>query len=173
MEAAGETPLAPPAAPRRISDSYAFKLMTSDGWSIAGLVLLLLGFIFALVGFGLTLAIITAVIGLPFLLLGLLFLAAGGGVLIWRYRMGQRQVQVLKWGEATLGCVSDFQENYSVMVNGRHPWSIAYQYEANGQSYTGKVTTLSQPRDQLQPGRPVYVLYLRDNPVLSSLYPHP
>ena len=173
IEAAGGTPLAPPAAPRPISDSYAFKLMTSDGWSIAALVFLPLGIVFALVGFGLTVAIITAFVGLPFLLLGLLFLGAGGGVLIWRYRISQQQVQVLKWGEATLGCVSDVQENLSVEVNGRHPWTIAYQYEVNRQSYTGKVTTLNQLRNQLQPGRPVYVLYLRDKPVLSSLYPHP
>lgn len=173
IEAAGGTPLAPPAAPRPISDSYAFKLMTSDGWSIAALVFLPLGIVFALVGFGLTVAIITAFVGLPFLLLGLLFLGAGGGVLIWRYRISQQQVQVLKWGEATLGCVSDVQENLSVEVNGRHPWTIAYQYQVNRQSYTGKVTTLNQLRNQLQPGRPVYVLYLRDKPVLSSLYPHP
>ncbi len=173
MEAAGESPLVPPAAPRPISDSYALKLMSSDGWSIAGLVFLLLGIIFAPLGLVLTLVIVTAFVGLPFLLLGVLFLAASGAVLFWRYRVSQQQVQVLKWGEATLGSVTNLQENYSVEVNGRHPWSIDYQYEANGQTYHGQMTTLHQPGSLVQPGRQVYVLYMPGNSKLSSLYPHP
>ena len=173
MEAAGEAPIAPPAAPRPISDSYAFKLMVSDGWSIASAVFVLLGGIFAVVGFGLTLGIITAIIGLPFFLLGLIFLAAGVGGLVWRYQGCQKQVQILKWGEAALGSVTDLQENGAVTVNGRHPWSIAYQYQANGQHYDGRVATLNWPTSRLQPGRQVYVLYMRDTPALSSLYPHP
>jgi hypothetical protein len=173
IEAAGESPLAPPAAPRTISDSYAFKIMSSDGWSIAGLVFALLGGIFAVVGFGLTLGIITAIVGLPFFFLGLMFLAVSVGILIWRYQLSQKQVQVLKSGEPTLGCVTSLQENYAVQVAGRFPWAIGYQYKVNGKAYTGQVSTLSQPGSQLQAGRPVYVLYLRDNPAISSLYPHP
>ncbi len=172
-EAAGESPLAPPAAPRPISDSYALKLMTSDGWAIAGLVFLILGIVFAPLGLALTVAIVTAFVGLPFLFLGLAFLAASAGVLVWRYRLSRQQVQVLKWGQATLGVVSNLQQNYSVRVNGRNPWSIGYQYEANGQTYHGHVTTLSEPGSKLQQGRQVYVLYMGGNPALSSLYPHP
>ena len=173
IQAAGESPLAPPAAPRPISDSYALKLMSSDGSAIASLVFFLLGIIFAPLGLALTLGIVTAFVGLPFLLLGLMFLVPSVSVLVWRYRLSQQQVQVLKWGEATLGEVTHLQENYSVEVNGRHPWSIGYQYEVNGQTYQGQVTTLSQPESRLQPGRRVYVLYMSDNPTLSSLYPHP
>lgn len=173
IEAARESPLAPPAAPRPISNSYAIKLMSSDGWTIGGLVFLLIGIIFAPLGLVLTLGIITALVGLPFLFLGLIFLAGSGGIFIWRYQVSQQQVKVLKWGEATLGSVTNLQENYSVQVNGRHPWSVDYQYDANGQTYTGQVTTLSQPGSHLQPGRQVYVLYLGDRPTLSSLYPHP
>jgi hypothetical protein len=173
IEAARESPLAPPAAPRPITNSYALKLMTSDGWSIAGLVFLIMGIIFAPLGLALTLGIVTAFVGLPFLFLGVIFLAASVGILSWRYRLCKQQIQVLKWGEATLGNVTNLQENYSVEVNGRHPWSIDYQYRANGQTYTGQVTTLSQPGNRLQPGCQVYVLYMGDNPTLSSLYPHP
>jgi len=173
IEAAGESPLAPPAAPRTISNSYTFKLMFSDGWTIAGLVFLLMGVIFAPLGLVLTVAIVTAFVGVPFLLLGLAFLIASVGVLIWRYRTSQQQVQVLKWGETTLGQVTNLQENYSVTVNGRHPWSINYQYAVNGQTYQGKVSTLNQPGNKLQQGRKIYVLYMGDHPTLSSLFPHP
>jgi hypothetical protein len=147
--------------------------MTGDGWSIASLIFLLVGGIFSVIGIGLTVGIITAIVGLPLLFLGFIFFAAGAGVLIWRYQVCQKQVQILRWGEASLGCITDLNVNYSVTVNGRHPWSIAYHYAAGGQSYTGQVTTLNQPNDRLQPGRQVYVLFLQDNPAVSSLYPHP
>jgi hypothetical protein len=173
VEAAGEVPLAPSEAPRPISDSYALKLMGSDGWAIAGLVFLILGIVFTPLGLALTLPIVNAFVGLPFLILGLVFLMGGVGVLIWRYQVERQQVQILKWGEATLGRVTDLQENVSLEVNGRHPWNIDYQYEARGQTHTGRVTTLSRPGDRLQPGRRVYVLYMGGNPTLSSLYPHP
>jgi len=149
VAAAGSAPLAPPAAPRPISDSYAFKLMSTDGCSIAGLVLLMMGIIFAPLGLILTLGVITAFVGLPFLGLGLVFLAA------------------------SLGSITGLQQNYSVQVNGRNPWTIQYQYLANGRPFTGQVTTLSQPGSQLQPGCQVYVLYMPQDPSISSLYPHP
>lgn len=173
VEAAGDSPLVPPVAPRNISNNYAFRLMFDDGWSIAGLVFLLMGAIFSVLGLALTLAVVTAFVGLPFLILGLLFLAASVIILLVRYQASQKQAWVLKWGEAVLGNVTDLQENYSVMVNGRHPWEIGYQYQAGGYRYAGRVSTLNQPGGGLQTGRPVYVLYMRDNPTLSSLYPHP
>lgn len=173
IEAAGETPLAPPLAPRPISNSYAWKLMTSDGWSVGGAILLFMGVIFAPLGLILTVAVVTAFVGIPFLLLGIVFLGASVGMLVWRYRVSQQQVQVLKLGEATLGEVTTLEQNYSVEVNGRHPWSIEYEYQANGQTFQGRASTLSTPGNRLQEGRQVYVLYMGDNPTLSSIYPHP
>ncbi len=172
-EGVEETLLAPPGAPRDISSTYAFRLMLSDGWSIASLALTLIGAIFTGLGLALTLAIVTAFVGIPFLLLGLVFFIPGAAVLFWRYREFQKQVLVLKWGDAILGSVAGLQENYSVMVDDRHPWSIDYHYEVGGYQYSGKLSTLNQPGDRLQPGRQVYVLYSRDNPGLSSLYPRP
>lgn len=173
IESAGDSPIAPPAAPRPISDSYALKLISSDGWAIVGLVFLLMGIIFAPLGLIMTLGVITAFVGVPFFLLGLIFLIASASVIIWRYRLSRQQVQVLKWGEAAVGEVINLQEDYSVRINGRCPWSIDYQYGVNGQTYQGRVTTLSQPGSRLQQGRQVYVLYMGENPTLSSLYPHP
>ncbi len=173
VEAAGDQPLEPPAVPRPISDSYALKLMTSDGGSIAGLVLLILGGVFTIVGAGLTLGIVTAIVGLPFLGLGLLLLAASAVILTWRYRLFQKKVQVLKWGSAALGSITRVSENPTVRVNGRHPWSIDYEYSVFNQSYAGQVSTFNQLTSQLQPGKRAYVLFLENEPSESSLYPHP
>ena len=109
----------PPSAPRPISKRYVWRLLSTDGWSIAAFVFGLLGVVFSLVGTGLTLGIITAFVGIPFLLLGLAFLGIGGGVLNWRYKETQKVVNVLRVGEATRGQIIEIQENYSVRINGR------------------------------------------------------
>ena len=163
----------PPSAPRPISKRYVWRLLSTDGWSIAAFVFGLLGVVFSLVGAGLTIGIITAFVGLPFLLLWVTFLGIGGGVFIWRYQETQKVVKVLREGEATRGQIVEIRENYSVSVNGRHPWIIRYQFQANGQNQEGKVTTLNQPGQQLQMGKAVRVLYLPIAPKWNSIYPHP
>src|SRR5947209_5323450 len=109
----------PPLAPRPISSKYAWRLLLTDGWSIVALVFGLLGFIFSLVGAGLTLGVVTALVGIPFLLLGLAFLGTGGGMLVWRYQAAQKIVSVLREGAATRGQIVDVQENYHTRINGR------------------------------------------------------
>jgi hypothetical protein len=147
--------------------------LSTDGWSIAALVFGLLGVIFSLVGVGLTIGIITAFVGLPLLLLGVTFLGASGGVFVWRYQETQKIVNVLREGEATRGQIVEVEENYSVNVNGRHPWIIRYQFQVNGQNQEGEVTTLNQPGQQLQVGKSVCILYLPIAPKWNSIYPHP
>ncbi len=172
-ETYSDEPPMPPLAPRSISQSYARRLLFSDGWAIAAFVFGLLGVIFSFVGGGLTLGIITAFIGLPFLLLGVAFLGAGGGILIWRYQNAQKIVYVLRDGEATRGEIVDAQPNYHVRVNGRNPWVIRYRFQANGQSYDGNVSTLNQVGQQFQAGKAVCILYLPSAPQWNSIYPHP
>ena len=50
---------------------------------------------------------------------------------------------------------------------------MEYDYEVNGRLYNGKVTTLSMPDLSQQPGSPVYVLHMRDDPEQSTIYPSP
>lgn len=163
----------PPAAPRPISDKYVWKLLLTDGGAVASFVLILLGFIFSTVGIGLTLGVITAFIGLPFLGLGVFLLAGGGLLLYWRYGIKQKVVYVLKHGAATVGQITGVQQNYSVRINHRHPWLIDYQFDCNGQTYPGRVSTLNNPSMALQPGKRSYVLYLPAEPAQNALYPHP
>jgi hypothetical protein len=163
----------PPLPPRPIPNRYVWRLLSRDGWSIAAFVFGLLGVIFSLVGAGLTIAIITAFVGIPFLLLGIAFLIAGVWVFLWRYQNAQKIVNVLRDGEATRGQIVEMQQNYSVRINGRYPWVIRYQFQADGQDHEGKVTILNPPGEQLQAGKAVCVLYLPATPKWSSIYPHP
>ena len=163
----------PPPAPRLISKNYIWRLLSSDGWSIAAFVFGLLGGIFSLVGAGLTIGIVTAFVGIPFLILGLVFLGIGGGILTWRYQEMQKIVNVLRIGEATNGIIAEIQENYSVRVNGRYPWVIQYQFQVNGQNYEGKVSTFNPVGGRLQAGETVCILYSPTAPQWNTIYPHP
>ena len=164
---------APPPAPRPVAPSYAWKLVWSDGLGVVGLIFLILGAVFSVVGLALTVGIITAFVGLPFLLLGLIFLAVGGGLAATRYQDSKRTVDVLRLGDAAAGKIARVEQNLSVRINGQSPWNIWYQFQAQNQAYEGKVSTLNTPGPALQPGQPATVLYSPLAPQHNSLYPHP
>jgi len=163
----------PPAPPRPISNRYAWRLLGSDGWAIAALVFVLLGAIFTLVGVALTLGVVTAFVGIPLAVLGLLFLGGGATLAFWRYQEAQKVVGVLRVGEVVEGQITQVEENLHVLVNGRNPWVIRYEYRLGGQTYKGQVNTLNPPGAALQPGQRAYILYLPQQPERNVLYPHP
>jgi hypothetical protein len=163
----------PPPPPRDISDNYRWKLMLADAWVMGAGIFALIGVIFSIVGFFLAVAIITAFVGLPFLGIGLLFLGGGGYVLYRRYQEALKAMNILRNGEAVIGQVTNAELNYSVLVNGRNPLTIGYQFLSIGKVYQSTVTTLNHLNLQFEPGKPVCVLYLPSAPEYSSLYPHP
>jgi hypothetical protein len=169
---AGSLPT-PPPAPRPVADSYAWRLVWSDGCGVVGFIFTLLGAIFAVVGLVLTLAIVTAFVGLPFVVLGLLFLIPGGMLLSARYQQALRTVGVLRTGEAATGQIARVEQNLAVRVNNQHPWKISYQFRVHDLPYEGQVTTLNTAGAALQPRQAARVLYLPQAPQYNSLYPHP
>jgi hypothetical protein len=169
---AGSLPT-PPPPPRPFADSYAWRLIWSDGWGVVGFIFALLGAIFSVLGLLLTLGVITAFVGLPFLALGLVFLFGGGALLASRYQAARRTVGVLRMGDSTVGQIARVEENLAVRVNNQHPWIITYQFRVQNLPYEGRVTTLNAPGADLQPGQAASVLYLPQSPQYNSLYPHP
>jgi hypothetical protein len=163
----------PPPAPRKVPRNYAWRILLTDGWGIVGLVFLLLGAIFVIVGLGLIMGIVTALVGLPLAGLGALFFVGGGGILAWRYEKAQQTIKVLEEGDAVLGQIVEVYQNLAVQINGRNPWTVVYRYEVDRQEYGGKVTTLSRPDLRQEPGKGVYVLYSGARPEQSTIYPHP
>ena len=163
----------PAQAPRPISDRYAWRLVARDGGAIAAFVFAILGIVFSLVGAGLTLGIITAFLGIPFLMLGIAFLIAGVWVFLWRYQNAQKVVHVLRDGQTGRGQIISTEQNYQVRINGRYPWVIRYQFQAEGQDFEGKVSVLNPPGDLYQAGKAAWILYLPESPKWNSIYPHP
>jgi hypothetical protein len=164
---------APPPPPRDVPRSYYRRTLSADPGAITGGIFLLMGAIFGVVGFGLTIAVVTAFVGVPFLGLGILFLGSGIGLLIWCYQKARQMEQILRGGDTTLGEITDVYPNMHVQVNGRHPWTVQYRYEVAGQRYEGKMTTLIRPDLRQQPGKRVYVLYSSGENTNSTLYPYP
>lgn len=163
----------PPPAPRPIADSFAWKLVFSDGWFVAGTVFTILGVTFSCVGLLMLVAIVTLFIGILFTLLGFAFLAGGVAALIWRYQQARKTVRVLQVGQAVRGEVISVEPNYNVRVNGRNPWLVVYRFSAHGRPYQGQVSTLNPVGHLFRAGNPVYVLYLPDTPEHNAIYPHP
>ncbi len=168
-----ESLVAPPPPPRDVPRQVIWRILFSDGWTIAALVFSLLGFVFGVVGTALTISLVAVFVGLPFAGLGVLFLGAGIPILVWRYQMAHTTVEVLEQGEATLGEIVSVYQNYHVRVNGRYPWTVEYRYEVGGTQHRGKVTTLSRPDLSQQLGKQVYVLHMRDDPGQNTIYPSP
>jgi hypothetical protein len=77
----------------------------------------------------------------------------------------------LRDGQAALGEITNISKNYRVRINRRHPWIIQYSFKVFGSDYQGKLSTLSQPDADLEPGKAVYVLYHPDDPNKNTLYP--
>ncbi len=92
-------------------------------------------------------------------------------ILIWRYRLAQQTLNVLRLGEPVLGSIVDIHENVAVEVNGRHPWTITYGFQVDGEEYEGKTTTLRPVGFTHQAAQPMYVLYLPDDPTQNTVYP--
>ena len=168
-----EEPQIPPPPPRELPRNHILRLLFTDGWTIMAVVFTFIGVIFGTVGLVLTITIVAAFVGIPFAGIGALFLMIGVPILVWRYQQAQNTATVLQAGVPALGKIIDVFQNYHIRVNGRYPWSIQYQFELHGQVHEGKVSTLSQPDLSQQAGKPVYVLYMQDDPEQNSIYPHP
>lgn len=162
----------PQSPPRTVAPNYVWKQMGQDGWVISMVIFVLLGFIFTIIGGGLILGIITALVGFPFVGMGLVFLGGGLGVLYWRYQTYVQMAEVLQSGQAKEGEIVSLEPNYSVRINGRMPWTVRYQFTLDGKGYSGSVSTLNNPQETHPVGAAV-VLYLPDNPERNQLYPHP
>lgn len=164
-------PASPPLAPRQVPENYVWRSMTVDGWVIASVVFLMLGVIFAPLGLALTITLVTAFVGLPFLFLGGAFLLFAIPVLILRYQSYKRRATILRQGQSALGKIQSLEQNYSVMINNRHPWIITYTFMVHGEPYEERFSTIRLPHKEFKPGAPVYVLFDPNDPHQNILYP--
>lgn len=163
----------PPPPPREIPEAYVRRLY------LTGNVLTIIGGVFSLVGLPLLLVplaismslqpefAVPAGVGLIFSLIGVPMLWSG-------IRRAASQLTALRTGIAVDGTIEEVYQDTTQSINGRHPWAVVYAYEVGGRRYEGTVKSWARGGSILAMyavGSPVHVLYVREDPERSALYP--
>ncbi len=162
----------PPPPPRQLPKGYKNRVLWKNAPGNA------IGLVFAVIG--ISLLCIFAPVGLisgllPILCIGggmgVIFALIGGGLLYTGVRNGLRKIRPYELGYAAIGEITEIYRDTSMEVNGRNPWAVRYQFEADGQLYEGKATTWKYAPNLHKSGDRVHVLYLTEDPEQNALYP--
>jgi len=162
----------PPLPPRQLPKGYKQRVFLKNSpLSLIGGIFFIVGLpftiIFPLVSF-FTQEWLFLIMGCG---LGGLFVALGAGMLLFGIRSGLNKIRPYELGQATVGEIIDIHRDYSMMVNGRNPWRIYYQFETSTTPYEGSVLTWQNAERTHKVGNRVYVLYMLENPDQNALYP--
>lgn len=136
----------PPAAPRRLPDTYRRRVLFSKN------VFVILGVVFT---FCLGWTIVFALVGAPLLYVG--------------WTRAQKKLRALTDGHRSGGRIVEVERDGTVQINNRSPWKIVYTYEAAGKEREGWVHAWDRPR--LRPDDAVWVVWGPDDPADSCLWP--
>jgi hypothetical protein len=160
----------PPAIPRRLPQRYTNDLL---GWknvgAIVGTVFAAFGALFAAIGVGLCFVLLP--LGLGFFGFGALF-----GTIGWLLRSASRksalrQIDALTRGHVAEGQLVGVRQDFSESINGRHPYRIEYVFYVNGQPLGGSTSGWDIVNALRQPGEPLWVVFLPENPSINSIWP--
>lgn len=157
----------PPMPPREVSGRYARRLLMTDIRFIVGAVLGGIGLIYAVVGvreygYG---------VGIVFLSTGMLILGVGVWLVLLRVLRWRRIIAVIEKGPPIRGEVLGVGPNFSVRINGRHPFKVRYSFRPLGGTVEGVFETMDERVMVLKVGMAVNVLYDPDDPAVNTLYP--
>lgn len=139
----------PPDAPRQIPKIFIKKI------KYTGNVLTILGMIF-------TLALFWTII-FPII-----------GIFLWKrgIKNANNELTPLQYGSLALGEITSVRCDYSTRINNRSPFIVEFTFEANSQKYRGEVDNIFEEiNTQKKPGDQVWVVYMPENPKLSSVWP--
>lgn len=166
---AGDPPPPPPRQlpkefARRVRRAHQFQFLFGGIFAAVGTIL---GGSFLLIGLVKSAPIVFPILGIVFLLV---FGGIGYGVLFAGMQGSRAKLKALSEGASALGTIDDIFLDNSIEMNGRLPWKVMYSFTANGGRQTGG-QHLWQPDYSLEPGFPVYVVYLPEDPGNNSIYP--
>ncbi len=153
----------PPAAPRALPKQYEFRVKWSS--NIASLV----GGLFFLVG---TILFIPMVIVKTWAaLFPLLFMTGGFFMFCYGRQHAAGVLKAFRDGLAVQGKIASVAMDTSQQINGRHPWRLVYHFPVSGCYQEGVLTSFDSTVGQRVSGQPLWVLYVEDDPTLSTVYP--
>lgn len=96
------------------------------------------------------------------------------GIFLWRKGIKDAKGELipLEHGTAVKGEITAITTDFSKRINGRSPKILEFVFTANGQKHVGTVPNIMDPIEHWRrTGDQIWVLYMPDNPELSSVWP--
>lgn len=96
------------------------------------------------------------------------------GIFLWRkgLRDAKGELMPLEHGAHTKGEITSVRVDYSKNMNGKHPKILEFVFTANGQKWPGSVPNIMDPVELWKrPGDQIWVVYMPENPEISSVWP--
>lgn len=86
-------------------------------------------------------------------------------------RGNRREIRAFTHGVVARGQVVRSGEDRSYEYNGKHPWTVDWEFEVEGERYTGSLSNMNHALlSHLATGTKVTVLHLRGAPKVNTLY---
>ena len=153
----------PPAIPRELPKGFAFRQRFAN--SVA-------------TWFGMLLIIMGGVMGLLLLLIQPWFalfpalLVICGGLFLRRgLATAWAPLRAFRAGLPVQGSVVSAVKMTSQSHNGVHPWKLLYEFTLEGRKLQGSLIAWDDTVGQLKARQPLWVLYLREDPSIHTVYP--
>jgi hypothetical protein len=96
------------------------------------------------------------------------------GVFLWRRGIQEANEELipLRNGAVALGEIEKLEIDRSKHINGKSPWEITFLFDIGGRKHRGRVGNIFDDIDlQKHAGDKVWVVYMPENPELSSIWP--
>lgn len=101
----------------------------------------------------------------------LIFPLAGAALLGWAIQMNHRQVRAYRHGHAARGLVRSRGVDHTVSSNGEHPTKIVWEFQVDGRSYQGELSSFEHMLlREVVPTDEVVVVYDPARPEHNTLY---
>lgn len=94
------------------------------------------------------------------------------GIFLWRKGIKEANDELipLEHGNVVQGEIESITMDRSKTMNGQHPFVVNFSFSINGQTHTGNVGNIFDPILKRR-GDPVWVVYMPEDPNLSSVWP--
>jgi hypothetical protein len=96
------------------------------------------------------------------------------GIIIWKKGIKEANDELipLQNGAVVMGEISEIIHDTTKVINNQSPYTVHFLFTVGGNKYSGNVGNIFTRRELLkQPGEKVWVVYMPENPELSSLWP--
>ena len=158
----------PPPAPRVVPPGTS---------GVAGGIVFLLigGFFTAIAGLMMTIGLVLVLYGNSdgWFMLGVpsIHLTVGLALLFYALRGRQERRRIVREGHVALGRIEDTGRNKRVKINGRNPYKMDYEFEVDGQTFSGSHSTMDEAIKAHRVHDRIWVLYDPADPSKNVEWP--